>query len=90
MVSTYEARGESVSQRDFSEKAGIPRLTLLHWLERKSNIDIDADSVLVEFLENPVGIAFLHRIITAAHVSFTKNGTASIHNVVDFLDKSGE
>ena len=87
LVSTYEAREESVSQRDFSEKTGIPRSTLLHWLEKKSNID--ADLVLVEFLENPVDIAFLHRIITAAHVSFTKNGTASIHNVVDVLDKPG-
>jgi len=28
-------------------------------------------------------------MITAAHISFTKDGTASIHNVADFLEKSG-
>jgi len=44
---------------------------------------------LIEFFENPVGIAFLHRLVTAAHVSFTKNGTSSIHNISDFLEKSG-
>ncbi len=87
LVSAYETRDQSISQRDFSEKADVPRSTLLYWLARKSNID--ADPLLVEFFESPAGIAFLHRLITAAHVSFTKDGTASIHNVVDFLEKSG-
>ena len=87
LVSAYEARGKTVSRRDFSQEAGVPRSALLHWLDRKSNID--ADPVLVDFLESPAGIAFLHRLITAAHIAFTKDGTASIHNVVDFLEKSG-
>jgi len=67
--------------------ADVPRSTLRYWLSRKNGID--AHPVLIEFFENPVGIAFLHRLVTSAHVSFTKNGTASIHNVSDFLERSG-
>jgi len=44
---------------------------------------------LIEFLENPIGTAFLHRIVTSAHFVFTKDGVASIHNVSTFLNLSG-
>ena len=87
LVSAYETRDQTISQRDFAKTTDVPRSTLRYWLARKNGID--AHPVLIEFFENPVGIAFLHRLITAAHVSFTKNGTASIHNVADFLEKSG-
>ncbi|WP_157067555.1 DUF6399 domain-containing protein [Desulfosarcina cetonica] len=87
LVSDFESREQNVSQRDFAKKAGIARETLRHWLARKNSID--AHPVLIEFFEHPVGIAFLHRLVTSAHVSFTKAGTASIHNVSDFLDRSG-
>ncbi len=87
MVSDFESREQTVSQRDFAKKADVPRSTLRHWIARKNNID--AHPVLIEFFEHPVGIAFLHRLITSAHVSFTKAGTASIHNVSDFLNRSG-
>ena len=87
LVSDYETRDQTISQRDFAERTDVPRSTLRYWLARKNSID--AHPVLIEFFENPVGIAFLHRLITAAHVSFTKNGTASIHNISDFLEKSG-
>ena len=74
LVSEFEARDQTISQRDFAEMADVPRSTLRHWLAGKNSID--AHPVLIEFFENPVGIAFLHRMVTAAHVSFTKNGTA--------------
>ena len=50
---------------------------------------MDANPVLIEFFESPVGTAFLHRLVTSAHVSFTKAGSASIHNVSDFLERAG-
>jgi len=87
LVSDFETRDQTISQRDFAKMADVPRSTLRHWLSRKNSID--AHPVLIEFFENPVGIAFLHRLVTSAHVSFTKNGTASIHNVSDFLERSG-
>ena len=87
LVSDFETRDQTISQRDFAKMADVPRSTLRYWLARKNSID--AHPALIDFFENPVGIAFLHRLITAAHVSFTKNGTASIHNISDFLEKSG-
>ena len=85
--SDFETRDQTISQRDFAKMADVPRSILRYWLARKNSID--AHPALIDFFENPVGIAFLHRLITAAHVSFTKNGTASIHNISDFLEKSG-
>ena len=87
LVSDFETRDQTISQRDFAKMADVPRSTLRYWLARKNRID--AHPALIDFFENPVGIAFLHRLITAVHVSFTKNGTASIHNISDFLEKSG-
>jgi hypothetical protein len=58
-----------------------------YWLSRKK--DIDASPALVTFFEGPEGLAFLHRLITAAHFEFTKVGVASIHNVNNFLKSCG-
>ena len=87
IISDFESREQTVSQRAFAEKTRVARSTLRHWIARKNNID--AHPILIEFFEHPVGIAFLHRLMTSAHVSFTKAGTASIHNVSDFLNRSG-
>jgi hypothetical protein len=87
LVSDFESKKQTVSQRDFAKKTGVPRSTLRSWIDRKNSID--AHPILIEFFEHPVGIAFLHRLMTSAHVSFTKAGTASIHNIVDFLERSG-
>ena len=87
LVSDFETRERIVSQRDFAKSADVPRSTLRYWVARKNGID--ADPVLIKFFESPVGISFLHRLVTSAHVSFTKDGTASIHNVSDFLERSG-
>ena len=87
LVSEFESRTQVISQLDFAKKTGVPRSTLRYWIDRKDSID--ADPVLIEFFESPVGIAFLHRLVTSAHVSFTKAGAASIHNVSDFLKRSG-
>jgi len=87
LVFDFETREQTLSQRDFAKKADVPRSTLRYWLARKNSID--SNPVLIEFFESPDGIAFLHRLVTAAHVSFTKAGTASIHNVSDFLERSG-
>ena len=87
LVSDFETRDQTISQRDFAKMADVPRSTLRHWLSRKNGID--THPVLIEFFENPFGIAFLHRLVTSTHLSFTKNGTARIHNVSDFLERSG-
>lgn len=86
IVKFDSAKGHQ-SQREFAKDNGIPRSTLQHWLERKASID--ATPELIEFFESPCGIAFLHRMITAAHFEFCKKGPASIHNVSNFLKACG-
>lgn len=75
------------SQRQFSKEIGVARTTLQHWLARKDAID--QSPALVAFFESPDGLAFIHRLITAAHLEFTKSGAASIHNVSNFLKMCG-
>jgi hypothetical protein len=78
--------GES-SQRSFAQQAGVPRSTLQHWLNRKKELDADPD--LVAFFESPTGLAFLHRLVAACHLTFTQQGTCGIRLVCEFLRRSG-
>ncbi len=75
------------NQSQWAADHGIPRTTLSFWLQRKKHLD--ASPALIQFFESPDGVAFLHRLVSAAHFEFTKNGVASIHNVSNFLDLCG-
>ena len=75
------------SQRAFAQQAGVPRSTLQHWLQRKKNLD--ADPALVAFFESPTGLAFLHRLVAACHLTFTQQGTCGIRLVGAFLRRTG-
>ncbi len=75
------------SQRAFAETTGVPRSTLQHWLKRKHQIE--ADPALVAFFESPTGLAFLHRLVGACHLTFTQQGTCGIRLVCEFLQRSG-
>src|SRR3954452_10037009 len=66
---------------------GVPRSTLQHWLKRK--LALEADPALVAFFESPAGLAFLHRLVGACHLTFTQQGTCGIHLVCAFLQRSG-
>jgi hypothetical protein len=70
-----------------AEEIGIPRSTLQHWLARKQAID--AEPELVAFFESEVGIAFLHRLILAAHFVITLLGTNGVRMVCMFMELSG-
>jgi len=87
LVQEFEQVKHQYSQRQFAKAVGVPRTTLQHWLARKDSLD--QSPVLTAFLESPDGLAFMHRLITAAHLEFTKNGVASIHNVSNFLKMIG-
>jgi len=86
-VCEFETKINRQSQRQFAQEHRIPRTTLQHWLKRKNTLD--ASPALVSFFEGPEGLAFLHRLITAAHFEFTKVGVASVHNVSNFLKACG-
>lgn len=80
-----ESRG--LSQRETAEAIGIPRSTLQYWLARKQGID--AEPELVAFFESEVGIAFLHRLVVAAHFVITLLGPSGVRVVCQFLELSG-
>lgn len=75
------------SQRQWAEDLGIPRSTLQHWLKRKESLD--ADPELVTFFESSVGVAFLHRLVLAAHLVMTLMGPCGIRLVCLFLELTG-
>lgn len=86
-VVEFEKAKHVQSQRQWAGNQGIPRSTLQHWIKRKQTLD--ASPALVGFFESPDGLAFLHRVVIAAHFAFTKDGVASIHNMSNFLELSG-
>src|SRR4051794_3064453 len=85
LVFQFEA-GHS-SQRAFAQQTGVPRSTLQHWLKRKHQLE--ADPALVAFFESPTGLAFLHRLVGACHLTFTQQGTCGIRLVCEFLQRTG-
>jgi hypothetical protein len=74
---------EGLSQRQFAGQHDLPRSTLRHWLARKANLD--ADPVVAAFLESPQGLAFVHRLVTAAQLVFTQQGPCGLRLVCHFL-----
>ncbi len=70
-----------------AQELEIPRSTLQHWLERKESID--AEPEVVAFFESPAGVAFLHRLVLAAHFVITMCGAGGIRLVCLFLEISG-
>lgn len=78
---------QTPSQRQLAEQLSVPRSTLQHWLARKK--DIETDPELVAFFESPVGMAFLHRLVLAAHLVITLVGPGGIRLVCLFLELTG-
>jgi len=86
-VSDFEVTAHrAISQRQFAQERGVPRTTLQYWLSRKAAID--ADPAVIAFFESPVGLAFLHRLMIAAHFVFTQVGPCGIRLICQFLELS--
>lgn len=83
LVDFETARKQGISQRQFAEQAQVPRTTLQHWLARKQSLD--EDPVVVEFLESPQGLAFIHRLVVAAHHCFEQMSPAGLRPLCLFL-----
>ena len=75
------------SGRELAEMVGIPRGTLRHWQQRQG--DIDADPEVVAFFTSPSGVAFLHRLVLAAHFVTSFLGPCGVRLVCTFLELSG-
>lgn len=83
----YESTKGECSQRQYAMENGVPRTTLQHWLSRKNNLE--CSPVVAAFFESPDGLAWLHRMVTAAHLEFGENSPASIHNISRFFELCG-
>lgn len=77
----------NASERSLAEMLSIPRTTLQHWQKRQNNIDEDAE--VVAFFTSPAGVAFLHRLVIAAHFVMSFLGTGGVRLVCEFLELSG-
>lgn len=86
-VVEYEQASGLASQRQLAEELGIPRSTLQHWLERKGTIE--AAPEVVAFFESPAGVAFLHRLVVAAHFVMGLMGACGIRLVCLYLELTG-
>lgn len=76
-----------LSHRQLAEQVGIARSTLQDWTARQPPSDCPA--ALVDFLQTPQGVQWLHRQMLAAHVAITLVGGAGIRVVCTFLELSG-
>jgi hypothetical protein len=74
-------------QRECAKVQAVPRATLQHGSRRSEGID--ADPELVAFFESPAGLAFLHRLVIAAHVVFALVGCSGTRLVVLLLQHAG-
>jgi hypothetical protein len=61
----------------------MPRATLQHWLGRQRRLDLDP--LTARFFDSPSGLAFLHRLVVAAHLAFTLESTAGLRPLCRFL-----
>ena len=80
-------RKSDQSQASVARQYGVPRTTLRAWLEQQQSVG--AERELVEFLNSPVGLAFLHRLLTAAFFVFGLAGLGSCRLLHEFLRLSG-
>jgi hypothetical protein len=86
VVEFEAAKERAISQRQFAQERRLPRTTLQYWLSRKAAID--ADPAVIAFFESPVGLAFLHRLVIAAHLIFTQVGPCGIRLICQFMELS--
>lgn len=85
LLAAYEKLAEQgVSEREFAETVGVPRTTLQHWRARKASLD--SDPALVALFESPAGLAFLHRLVGAAHFVFGQVGPCGVDLLCSFLE----
>ena len=82
-----QARSRHISQRQFAAEQQVPRTTLQGWLQCKQ--DLDAAPELIAFIESPVGLAFVHRLVHGAHLIFNQIKNCGIRALCQFFQLVG-
>ena len=78
-----QQRTAGTSQRQFARNHDLPRSTLQSWAHRQNTLA--ADPVLAAFLDSASGLAFVHRLCTAAHLVFCLQGPCGVRLLSTFL-----
>ena len=79
-----------ISHAQIARCLDVPRTTLEHWrqqreaLRRESNLPRE----VIDFFESPIGLAFLHQLMGAAHLVFVQANDCGIRNLCWFLELS--
>jgi len=82
-----QAQASGISQRDFAASEGIAPSSLQYWLARQESIEAPAEAIA--FFEGPVGVAWLHQMVIAAHVVMSQVGACGVGLICQFLHLSG-
>jgi ribosome-binding protein aMBF1 (putative translation factor) len=61
-----------LSQRDIAKELKVPRTTLQSWKTHRNTLDSNPN--FIALMESSLGLAFIHRLCTAAHVVFVEAG----------------
>jgi hypothetical protein len=77
----HQAHG--TSQRQFARAQELPRSTLQYWTQRQRALDPDPDTAA--FLGSSAGLAFLHRLLTAARFVFCLQGPCGLRLLATFV-----
>ena len=76
-----------ISLQDLADQLAVPRSTLWDWVARRDGLDASREAVA--FFESPVGLAFLHQLLVAAHLVMNWMGTCGIRLIGLFLELAG-
>jgi hypothetical protein len=71
------------SQRQFAREHDLPRSTLQFWAHRQDALD--ADPATAAFLGSTTGLAFVHRLLTAARLVFCLQGPCGLRLLSTFV-----
>jgi hypothetical protein len=78
-----QQRDAGTSQRQFARDHDLPRSTLQYWTQRPDAPDLDPATAA--FLGSAAGLAFLHRLLTAARLVFCLQGPCGLRLLSTFL-----
>jgi hypothetical protein len=82
-----ELRTQGVSERQVAKALNVPRTTLQAWRQWHDTLDICPH--VAEFFQSGPGLAFLHRLVIAFHLTCVEVGACGIRIVCLFLNLTG-
>jgi len=82
-----QLRTQGVSERQAAKALNVPRTTLQAWRQWHESLDICPH--VAEFFQSGPGLAFLHRLVIAFHLTCVEVGACGIRIVCLFLNLTG-